>query len=267
MNKEWYNIDVKREVLKDIQNHMADNSMVTEIIELIKDISVRNMMDISYIRMLGEIDNPEQFTEFVSERYMYYRSQKYGHEGFWKSASDERNIGYSGLWYVYISNMLKKYCRENDKVLFVGTADGREIPDDGLFEYYALEQIGNSVSHIDSGKVVKSYAADFEDDTFVIGNGKLMNAIAALRCMMPNTRIGRFLQFVENNLQHQGVLIVSHPMGFLNVDNEFMPLPEFRKKLKDFDYRLKNEILNHENMKIIYEEETNVEYFYIVKVN
>ncbi len=29
-------------------------------------------------------------------------------EGFWESASTERNIGYNGAWYEYITDMLKK---------------------------------------------------------------------------------------------------------------------------------------------------------------
>lgn len=265
MNKEWYSIDVKKEVLKDVQTYLADNAAAAEIIEALRDVSVRDMMDISYVRTIRTIDQPDLFAKFVHERYLYYRSQKYGQEGFWEAASIERSVGYSGLWYEYISDLLKKYCKENDKVLFVGTADGREIPDNGLFEYYALEQIGNSVSHIDTDKVADLFEADFEDDSFVIGNGKQMKAIVALRCLMPNTRLNRFFGFVENNLQQNGVLVVSHPMGFMDVNNEYKPLPGCEKTLKSFDDRLKRELLAHENMSIIYEEKTSVEYFYVMK--
>lgn len=266
MNREWYNIDVKKEVLNDVQNYLMGNVIALKILESLQGVSVRDMMDISFISKIEGINKPRAFIQYVSDRYMYYRSQKYGQEGFWESAANERNIGYSGLWYEYISKLLAMYCKAGDKVLFVGTADGREIPDNSLFEYYALEQIGNSVSHIEVSKVVDYYEADFEDDTFVISDGKAMQAIVALRCLMPNTRLNRFLRFVENNLNNQGVLIVSHPMRYLDANNEYKSLPNCKKTRKDFDERLKNELLNHHNMRIIYEEETNVEYFYIIKV-
>ena len=72
------------------------------------------------------------------------------------------------------------------------------------------------MSNIDTDKVVACYEADIEDEMFVIGEGHIMQAIVALRCLMPNTRLNHFLKFVENNLHDHGVLIVSHPMGFLD---------------------------------------------------
>lgn len=266
MNKEWYTIDVKKEVLRDIQNYLADNANATRIMELLMDVSVRDMMDVSFVKTIDVIDNPVQFAKLASESYLYHRNQKYGQEGFWESASRERSIGYSGLWYEFISDLLKKYCKADDKVLFVGTADGREIPNDRTFNYYALEQIGNSVNHIDTNKIIALFEADFEDDSFYIGDGKQMNAIVALRCLMPNTRLNRFFRFVENNLKRPGFLVVSHPMGFLNVNNEYKPLPRCERTLEDFDDRLKKELILHENVNIIYQEKTNVEYFYIMKV-
>ena len=122
------------------------------------------------------------------------------------------------------------------------------------------------MNNIDSSKVVACYEADFEDETFVIGEGKEMKAIVALRCLMPNTRMKHFLRFIENNLSNNGVLIVSHPMGYLDVNNEYKALPDCENTRIDFDKRLQNELLNHNNMRIIHEEETNVEYFYIIKV-
>lgn len=267
MNREWYNIDVKKEVLKDIQVFLQNNDLDIKVIDEIRNVSVRDMMDLTFISNLEGIGNPEVFSRFVFERYLYYRGEKYGQEGFWESASSERSIGYNGAWYEYITNMLKKYCKLGEKVLFVGTADGKEIPSNQSFEYYALEQIGNSVNNIDNSKVVESFEADFEDASFVIGTGKEMNAIIALRCLMPNTRLDFFFRFVTNNLRNQGLLILSHPMGFLDKDNNFRELPDCRNTLKAFDKRLKSILANFENMHVIHEEESSVEYFYIIKVD
>ena len=48
------------------------------------------MMDIAYVSNLEGIGDPEAFSRFVCDRYMYYRGEKYGQEGFWESASTER---------------------------------------------------------------------------------------------------------------------------------------------------------------------------------
>ena len=267
MNREWYNIDVRKEVLNDIQEFLQNNDLDIKIIDKIKNVSVRDMMDLAYVSNLEGIGDSEAFSRFVCDRYMYYRGEKYGQEGFWEAASTERNIGYNGEWYEYITDMLKKHCKIGDKVLFVGTADGKEIPNNQYFRFYALEQIGKSVNNIDSSKVVESFEADFEDDSFVIGVGKEMNAIIALRCLMPNTRLSHFFRFVGNNLNNQGSLILSHPMGFLDKDNYFKNLPDCRDTLRAFDERLKMELVNFENMHVIHEEETCVEHFYIIKVD
>ena len=267
MNREWYNIDVKREVLNDIQVFLQNNDLDIKVIDEMKSASVRDMMDLTFVSNLEEIGNPEVFSRFVSDRYMYYRGKKYGQKGFWESASSERNIGYNGAWYEYITNMLKQYCKLGEKVLFVGTADGKEIPNNQCFEYYALEQIGSSVNNIDSSKVIESFEADFEDDSFVIGTGKEMNAIIALRCLMPNTRLEFFFKFVTNNISSQGLLILSHPMGFLDKDNVFRDLPNCRNTLKAFDERLRKILAKFGNIHMIHEEESCVEYFYIIKVD
>lgn len=267
MNREWYNIDVKREVLNDIRVFLQNNDLGLEVMDVLKNVSVRDMMDLDFVTKLEGIENPEVFSKYVSDRYMHYRGEKYGQAGFWESASSERNIGYKGAWYEFITNLLEKYCKLGEKVLFVGTADGKEIPNNQCFEYYALEQIGNSVNNIDSSKVVERYEADFEDDSFLIGSGKEMGALIALRCLMPNTRLEHFFRFVNNNVSKQGVLIVSHPMEFLDKNSNFMALPNSEITLKEFDTRLMQALRNFENMHVIYEEETSVEYFYVIKVD
>lgn len=265
MNKEWYNIDVKKEVLQEVEQFLKESSIDLSIIGRMKSVSVRDMMDIDYIRTIPEIHNPIEFSEFVRERYMVHREDKYGQAGFWESAANERNIGYKGTWYRFITDLLCSYCDIGDNVFFVGTADGKEIPEDNIFNYYALEQIGKSVKKIDKKKVLECYKADFEDENFIVNNGHWMNAIVALRCLMPNTRLNYFFKFVENNIRNSGILILSHPMGFLDVNNLYKPLPNCDKSRLDFDNRLKNELKMHSNFEVIQEIKTDVEYFYIIK--
>ena len=52
--------------------------------------------------------------------------------------------------------------------------------------------------------------------------------------MTPNTRIEKFLQFADRNLKKDGVIIISYPMGYLDKDNLFKPLPEAKNKLVAF---------------------------------
>lgn len=266
MNREWYNIDVKKEVLRDIEQYLKDSKADISIIEKLKSISVRDMMDLDYIGTIPALADPIGFSKFVKERYMEYREKKYGQEGFWEAAANERNIGYKGAWYDLITDLLRRCCAVGDNVLFVGTADGREIPENNLFNYYALEQIGRSVMGIDKEKIIECYVADFEDDRFLVKDGHWMKAIVALRCLMPNTRLSRFFKFAENNLEKDGMLILSHPMGFLDVNDEYKPLPDCEELRLDFDRRLKDEMRKHDNFQVIYEEKTDVEYFYIIKV-
>lgn len=266
MNKEWYKINVKQEVLKDIKHYLNSNKERAAIIEGLKKVSVRDMMDFDFINTITEIKDAKAFSQFVNNRYMYYRSEKYGQEYFWNAAASERNIGYKGDWHEYITKLLMKYCSRGDKVFFIGTADGSEIPFNSVFKYYALEQIGDSAKRISRYKVVSCFEADFEDDSFVVEGGNIMNAIVALRCLMPNTRLNRFLKFVENNLIDHGVLIVSHPMGYLDANCEYKALPDCKVSRLDFDNRLKEELIKRNNMRIVYEEETTVEYFYVIEV-
>lgn len=266
MNNSWYNIKVREEVLADIEIFLKDNPNHSIIIEKISNLSVRDMMDVNYMTTIKEIADCYSFVDYVKERYYYYRNKKYGNSQFWEAASNERYIAYNGKWYEFISRMLRKYCLFGDNVLFVGTANGEEIPEDSFFNYYALEQIGNSEKAINHDKVVESYLADFEDDGFLVNGGHFMHAIVALRCLMPNTRLNYFFRFVENNLRENGVLILSHPLKFIDSYNQYMPLKDSEKLLVEFDKRLRNQLLCNTNMSIVYEENASLEYFYVVKV-
>ena len=82
MNREWYNIDVKREVLNDIRVFLQNNDLGLEVMDVLKNVSVRDMMDLDFVTKLEGIENPEVFSKYVSDRYMHYRGEKYGQEGF-----------------------------------------------------------------------------------------------------------------------------------------------------------------------------------------
>ena len=55
MNREWYNIDVRKEVLNDIQEFLQNNDLDIKIIDKIKNVSVRDMMDLAYVSNLEGI--------------------------------------------------------------------------------------------------------------------------------------------------------------------------------------------------------------------
>jgi len=265
MNKEWYEIDVKKEVLAEIARYMKSDSLAEAVLKKLELLSVRDMMDMEIVVKIREINNVQEFINFVSEKYLYYRTMKYGRNEFWTSAASEREIGYAGKWYQFIVELLKRYCIEKDTVLFVGTADGSEIPEDGYFSYYALEQIDESIAQISGEKVSKIISGDFEDDALIIANGNDIKAIVALRCLMPNTRMDKFMNFVGNNLKKEGTLILSHPMGYLDVNGEYKQLENSGIKRKEFEKRLNDVLQDKKEYSIIDTIETSVEYFYILK--
>lgn len=265
MNKEWYSIDVKANVLIDLQNYLSSKHIDEKVLKKFEMLNVREMMDMETVSAIDEIIDKKEFVDFVMEKYMYYRTLKYGQVVFWESASCERAIGYNGRWYQFVENMLKQYCEMNDDVLFVGTADGREIPDSKDFNFYALEQIGASAEKISTNKVEAVYEGDFEDSTLIIKNGNSMQAIVALRCLMPNTRIDKFMRFVENNIRYQGVVILSHPMGYIDKEGNFGPLPNCDKTRMEFEKRLKTVLSDMGYYWIVDMIETAVEYFYVLK--
>ena len=68
MNREWYNIDVRKEVLNDIQEFLQNNDLDIKIIDKIKNVSVRDMMDLAYVSNLEGIGDSEAISRFVSDR-------------------------------------------------------------------------------------------------------------------------------------------------------------------------------------------------------
>ena len=266
MNKAWYEIDVKKEVLEKLavaymKYHPNEHFPVAII-----DISIRELMDTNFWRKTGcnEVASMTLAT-FAKEQYFAVRTAKYGQCGLWLSAHREREIGYDGKWYEFISGLLSQYCPDGSKVLFVGTADGSEIPRNNRWQYYALEQIENSLANLYAAENVKSVLGDFEDKTLLIDGGGQMTAICALRCLMPNTRLIPFLTFCRNNLVADGGLILSHPLSCLYADGSYGSLPEADRKRQEFEIRLEQALQHHDEFSLIKKFETSVEYFYIIK--
>lgn len=266
MNKLWYDIDVKKEVLNELENYLEINGWQKSIITKFQDISVRNLMDIEYLNDISEIVNKELFARYVTELYYKYRKLKYGQRAFWNSAYEERLWGDGGCWDEYIINMINKWCMKGSNVLFVGTADGSEIPFSDYYSFYALEQIRESVKQIDEKKVQKVVLGDFEDENLIVEKEEFFPCIVALRCLMPNTRINKFLEFVEKNLSNNGCLVVSHPRSYLDKNGKIRYLADYDKKKRQFEKRLKKEIIDKKYI-IVHEAETEIEYFYILKRN
>ena len=68
--------------------------------------------------------------------------------------------------------------------------------------------------------------------------------------------------------QHCGFsMLLRGGLNSYNKDNIFMELPNCRNTLKAFDERLKKILTKFKNMHAIYEKESCVEYFYIIKVD
>ena len=148
----------------------------------------------------------------------------------------------------------------------MGIANGAEIPNTPLFNYFALEEIESSVKSIDKTKVVDAFQGDFENPNLIINNGKRTDAIVALRCLMPNTRLEPFFDFANNNIKPNGVLILSHPLSYLDNHNGFQRLPGCEQKRIEFEERLQNALKTSYLFELIKQFGTLVEYFYILKL-
>ena len=266
MNKPWYEIDVKKEVLRKLTDAYTKYHPNEHLPVSVIDLSIRELMDANFWRKTGcnEADSAT-FAAFAKEQYFAVRTAKYGQCDFWASALREREIGYAGKWYEFISNLLSQYCPDSSKILFVGTADGSEIPRNKRWQYYALEQIESSLANLYTNEYVKTVLGDFEDNTLLIDGGRQMTAICALRCLMPNTRLVPFLTFCRNNLVEDGGLIFSHPLSCLYSDGSYGSLPEADRKRREFEIRLEQALQQVNEFSIINKFETSVEYFYIIK--
>lgn len=234
MGKDWYVIDVKEKVFKELKDEFSKYILCKANIDVLKKYSTRDLMEGKYLENIFPSNKIDECKKFVKKRFFYYRSRKYGNEDFWNASSKERDIAYQCRWHTFIRELISRYCKENGKILFVGTANGNEIPFDNRFSFYALEQLNNSVRNIDTMKCKKIICGDFEDETLLIDDSNGIDVICALRCMTPNTRIEKFLQFADRNLKKDGVIIISYPMGYLDKDNLFKPLPEAKNKLVAF---------------------------------
>lgn len=266
MNKEWYKINVKEEVIKRLSSAYTASDLASILSIYIDKISIREIMYSDFwLRMNFDDIEAKKICELAKELYLDVRTEKYGQQGFWDSARLEREIGYSGKWYEFIKELLSRYCPHGGKVLFVGTADGSEIPRSGKLKYYALEQIERSLSNLEDNSQVQKIIGDFEDETLLICGGGQINIICALRCLMPNTRLEPFLAFCGNNLAPEGVIILSHPLSCLYSDGTFGYLSKATENRLNFEIRLKKALLKHEEYSMIDAFETSVEYFYVLK--
>lgn len=272
MNKKWYEIDVKKEVWKELISYFNENQLPLEITNELKKQSVRNLMDEGFISAYSKENYPDismdikEFCSLSKDLYFKYRGLKYGQEYFWKSAQTERDLGYNHKWHDYVLQLLKPYTKPNDNILFVGTANGTEIPYDDSYMYYALEQLQSSVESMSKSLHLTPIVGDFEDNEMSIQtkNNAKFKGIFALRCLMPNTRLDNFFQFVHNNLQKDGVLIVSHPMSYLDENNQLQQLPNNEKTLEYFEKNLKD-TANKSSFNILDSTLTNIEQIYILK--
>jgi len=264
MSKDWYTVDVREKVFEELKDNFLSSTLPEADIDDLKKYSTRELMDGNCLNAVISPSMVAKCRKFVIERFYYYRNKKYGNKDFWYASSKERDIVYHNQWYTYIRNILSRYCKGRGNVLFVGTANGSEIPFDDRFNFFALEQLENSVNHIDRMKCLKIVCGDFEDEKLLVEGANCMDIICALRCMTPNTRIERFLRFADLNLKKDGAIVMSHPMGYLDKDGMFKPLPDSQHKLDVFRDRLHNILHIKMNYILEKEEENRVESFFFL---
>ncbi len=266
MNKEWYSFDVREEVLKDTKHFCAEHGIVLPIDIQINNLSTSALMDISFLQAYFDVHTAKLLKDFVQNRYFYYRGNKYGNQAYWRSATKERDVGYRGQWLSFIDALLHKYVYAGNKILFIGTANGAEIPDNDEYEYYALEQLSASVKQLESDKkrVCKAFIGSFEDESLIIDHAKSMSSILALRCLTPNCRLSHFVSFLNNNLDDHGTLIISYPLSYINAEGVLNPLPNITDQLQVFEYRIHEELVEKNGMQVIDNFHSTIEEFYIL---
>lgn len=265
MSKDWYAVDVKEKVFEELQDRFSAYAFPAADFDRLKTYSTRALMDGDCLEGMFPPSVIEACRQFVTERFFYYRSRKYGNEDFWGASARERDIAYHHGWYDYIKTIISRYCQEKGHVLFVGAADGSEIPFDDRFVFYALEQLPGSASHIDRMKCREVICGDFENETLVVERRNGMDMICALRCMTPNTRIDRFFSFADRNLKTDGVILLSHPMGYLAQDGTFGALPDAQVKLAAFRSRLSETLAENQNYVLEKEAENSAESLFLLK--
>ncbi len=225
-------------------------------------------MDLSYLESFLDSKTAQSLRSFVQQRFYFYRSKKYGNPQYWKAAEEERTIGYEGQWSAFIEAMLDKYIHPGNKVLFVGTANGSEIPDNCKYEFYALEQLQSSTNQLESSekRIAKIITGNFEDENLLVDHPQSISGIIALRCLTPNCRLDRFSRFVRNNLALDGIIIISYPTSFLDISGALAPLENIDEQLQTFDQKIHAVFAQEQGMKLIDCFHTNVEKFYVLSL-
>lgn len=268
MNRDmpWYEINVKAEVISDLKRFVVERGGNADSIVAEQIGSVRDLMDVGSLSSKKTGIDPVLLAAYAKESYLRVRGAKYGQDGFWRSARQERELAYKGEWERFLVGLLGETCTDGGRVLFVGTADGSEIPRGRRFRYYALEQLERSTSQIDTSKVEAVVTGDFEDSGLKILPTEKFDAVVALRCLMPNTRLDRFIAFVGNNLWRGGHLIASHPMARLDEAGRLMALDDAVSQMADFERRF-YAVCRSNGFEMARSFPSELEQFYIVKFN
>lgn len=261
MNKEWYSFDVREEVLKDFV-HLCNEQRINLPVDIdLTAISTSTLMDMDFLASFLDVPTANSLKAYIEERFFFYRGKKYGNRWYWQAAKAERDIGYNGHWESFIMDLLKQYISDGDKVLFVGTANGSEIPQDGNHIYYALEQLAASANQIKtaSNNIQKTIIGSFEDTELVVDHHHSLSSIVALRCLTPNCRLDRFAVFVQNNMVENGTLIISYPTSYLNETGVLVPLPNINTQLQIFEQKISTELVQKLGLSIVAHKCTQVE--------
>jgi SAM-dependent methyltransferase len=267
MNK-WYEINVKEQVLKELQKYVRDSSIELDVINVYQSIgtehSVRDLLchiKDNYLELNIEQSVAIQLFNYGLDQFLNYRRLKYGQIEFWDCAKLERDIVYENKWQSFLMNLINKHERHpNLPILFLGCSDGSEIPYMNR-EVYAIDHLDTSIARLKENRSeVKAICADFEDMPFLQTR---FSTIIGLRCIMPNTRLDVLFQNLNQYLLPDSIIIFSHPLAHLNEDYEFIS-NESNHVLLNLSSQFE-QLIQNEHLELVNSFSNQLEHFWILK--
>lgn len=256
---EWYEIDVKKRTLEALWPYL-DAGLRGRVWKSIDSHSVRDLMEAAFWA-------PHPQSDFLARKtaQIYYslREAKYSTAAYWHDAVQERKIAYGNKWEDFINSLLKEYAGGQGKILFVGAANGAEVPENGNFVFHAADQLLNSVRNMDNPNIAARFVGDFEDSDFAPCGKQDYDGLVALRCLTPNARLDKFMRFGGNNLRDDGVLILSYPLAYLRSHSNLVPIEDINAQIEAFQERL-TQAATEAGFRIQDEIKTELEHFWIL---
>lgn len=260
----WFEINVSNNIKKVLEEFCESEKIEIEIANCLLAEDFSKLLDKDYLfEKYGNIDTNKLY-EIISGVYLQSRRAKYGNENFWELAKKEREQAYNGEWHNYIYKLICNYVSLHSAVLFVGVANGYEIPKSEDFDFYALEEIDSSLENFRCENIKKKVLGSFENENIIINGKNGIDLIVALRCVLAKSNVQKFFNFARNNLRENGTVIISQPLKYLDAET-FKKVENIEKRLEIFEKQLK--ILEKtQKIEVMNVFESEIEKFYIIKL-